>query len=84
MWRTVFHENNCGSTKFPYLFIYLILATKQRCHPNEICTRKQRIQRKFIRPIPSALRMCAVRKSSGAGEPPYSKEKVKGKRNEHR
>jgi hypothetical protein len=58
-------------------FIYLILATKQRRHPEEICAWKQRIQMKDVIPISSTLRRCAVRKSSGAGEPPKTSDMAK-------
>jgi hypothetical protein len=39
---------------------------------------KQRVQRKFVTPVPYALCECAVRKTSGAREPPY-KVKQEGK-----
>jgi hypothetical protein len=57
-------------------FIYLICRVSQtkRRHPDGICADSNAHKRKFLGPLPFALRRCAVRKSSRAREPSCEKQ----------
>jgi hypothetical protein len=76
-----------------YLLIFVMIASdvficsfksrKHRRHPEGICARKQRVQREILTQSFIAVRGCAVRKSSGAEEPP-TKGNRKRKKREHR
>jgi hypothetical protein len=63
--------------KIGLILFYLILATKTKASSRRDMCLKQRVQRKFMIPNPSALCRCAVRKASGAREPPNSKTRRK-------